>query len=238
MLKIDIDSFFDNDDNFTDEYIEDDSYKLFGEALLTNDLSQYTSGKYEIIPLENNQFDVKGDIDLYKVEYLPESFKLIRRIIGEISINEELKSFKYFPSIVEGHFYMSNNKMETLEGFPDVVTGTLCIRSCHNLTSLKGISSSLNNLIVAYCDDLISLDGLPEEIKGSLYVGNNINLESIGRSVKRIGKSCDLSNNRQLENLGNLKYVGGKLILKNTRFDWNDFKMIQSRIETKDSILF
>lgn len=110
-----------------------------------------------------------------------------------------------------GDFRLENTDVESLEGCPHEVTGTVWIRNNKKLTSLKGGPKIVGNDYIANNCSLVSVEGSPEKIDIDFMVHNN-NIESLEGCPKFVG--CDFwIHTNNLSNLHNIhkqiKHIGG-----------------------------
>lgn len=110
-----------------------------------------------------------------------------------------------------GDFRLENTDVESLEGCPHEVTGTVWIRNNKKLTSLKGGPKIVGNDYIANNCSLVSLEGSPEKIDVDFMVHHN-NIDSLEGCPKFVG--CDFwIHTNKLTNLHNIhkqiKHIGG-----------------------------
>lgn len=86
------------------------------------------------------------------------------------------KKFKKLPlkfNHVEGDFRLTDNELETLEGFPKYIKGNINI-SFNNLKSLKGLPDIINNGLNCKYNLIDSFDNSPKKIKNYLDISGNM----------------------------------------------------------------
>jgi hypothetical protein len=137
----------------------------------------------------------------------------------KISLDDSIVSLKdlKFPSIFNGNIDIDEcTKIESLEGLPDKINGSLYIGNI-NINSLLGCPSFIRDDLTCYSIPIVSLDYLPE-------VGRDITfsytkLHSLKGIQKIINGSLTLSENRIKSAEYFPKKIKGNLILFGNKLD-------------------
>ena len=172
------------------------------------ELSKELSVTASDVPLENVQSDyveaIIKDLDtilhgegssfiLDEIQrcYYPEEgvYKLSNRTISPLDL---LKLGKLdHPVVWEGRFVLKGD-IESLEGCPDIVTGTFKCINCSNLTTLKGAPKYVEGDF--YCNDcssLTSLEGAPKKVGGYFSCKKCDSLISLKGAPEYVGETFD-----------------------------------------------
>lgn len=190
--------------------------KIISDKLTKETGEKITPEDILIEPKDKNSFVELTPKDKYKYifnkvdfeHYDEPDLKYVRYIYGRcIFINSKVRNLGDLEYINgDARFYISAiddlNKLKRIEG--DVDFNTTGIKSLKNLESIGGF------LYIKDCYDLVDLGEL-KSIDGYLYVGDGCNLRSL-KNVEYIGSNLHIENSL-VNDLGNLKYVGGELFL-------------------------
>lgn len=110
-----------------------------------------------------------------------------------------------------GDFRIENTGIESLEGCPKEVTGTVWLRNNKKLTSLKGGPKIVGSDYIANNNNLTSLEGSPEKVNADFMVHYN-NIKSLEGCPKYV-KADFWAHHNSLTNLHNIhkqiKHIGG-----------------------------
>jgi hypothetical protein len=136
--------------------------------------------------------DVDGDVDIWRSlnSVLPVRFS---RITGLLNLSSKFKSLKGLPPDTIGGLNCIGSGITSLEGCSRVVKNSFSVSYCESLKSLKGGPRIVNGSYGAKDVKLDSLEGIAEEIQGSLLLtltNPNIKLLDILK-IKRL-KAFDL----------------------------------------------
>lgn len=219
IFENDLDDFFDKDEEIP--YYEK-SVNLIEKPIeewLKENLMYLPSFRYNIN--NNDTIDVDGNVILFrndnkKVKDFPYYIQF-NKVSGYFFCkNENITSMKGFPFIVGNDFECRDcNKLESLLGCPEKVSGQLILDNCNNLKSLEGISKECNYICINNCNSLESLEGIPQNFNGNFKITNCKNLKTLkGCPSKLRNFSC--FNCSSLENfIGGPSYVEKSFICEN-----------------------
>jgi len=95
-----------------------------------------------------------------------------------------------------GNLYASNAQLESLEGFPEEVTGSFVVTN-NKFTSLKGCPKVIKGEFNCGYNNLTTLKGGPVEVRSSYVCNNNIYLTNLEGAPEYVGgdfnaNSCNL----------------------------------------------
>lgn len=172
------------DSTFWNNWLE--NYKNPYHTSTMYDFKHYTRNADNTITI-NGSVDLKG-MELTSLNEIP--FR-IKSVLGSFDISEnKLTSLQGCPEIVEFFFKCTKNLLNTLEGGPkEICYGFSEDYDCSdnpNLISLKGMAQKIKGGIVAQNCKLSTLDGMPEVCDGVLKVNGNLNLKSLVGAPKKV----------------------------------------------------
>ena len=159
---------------------------------IINLLKEYNITKYRISP--DGFIDVDEDVDFSGKNLTEIPFK-IRTINGNFYCNDnQLKTFKNFPTIINGNCYCYNNKLSNFKNSPlKCITGDFF---CNNnkLNSLVGSPTIMGNIDYSY-NELTSIKGIQTTILEYLFIHNN-KIKSLGNYLLNIKGKIHSYNNK------------------------------------------
>jgi hypothetical protein len=130
----------------------------------------------------------------------------IKEVFGDVHLSDmNLKSLDWIYGKITGSVHCKNLDITDLSGIGEI-HGELVLTQCKNLTSFKGLNpdSKIHNVKIKDCENLSSLEGLPESISGSLIL-NNCAISSFSWAPKEIGKLLRLENCDVLSSLADIR---------------------------------
>lgn len=104
---------------------------------------------------KDNDIVVRGTIFIVEdnVKKFPVKF---HKLVGDLKwatnpasvAHTDLRTLENFPDIIEGNCFINGNKnLTSLEHCPKIITGTLDFSECNKITTLTGVSKSVNAII-------------------------------------------------------------------------------------------
>ena len=146
----------------------------------------------------NGEFDVDGNFNLRKYEYLVVNGKLsvkFGKVSGDFNCScfYNLTSLEGCPREVGGDFDCDHCKnLKSLEGCPREVGGSFDCRGCKKLTSLEGCSEKVGgDFNCCFCDNLKNLEGCPEKVGGYFDCRFCRNLTNLKGSPREVSEDFD-----------------------------------------------
>jgi len=188
-------------------YLE--KYKIPSKGMFTNVWTkhEWLSGLNHTIN-EDGSIDVDGDVSLgnFDLPHIPFKFN---KVSGDFYISHNrLKTLDGAPKIVGGGFYCSGNGLTSLEGSPQTV-GDNFDCSDNKLTVLSGAPLRINGSF--NCDNntkLTTLEGAPTEVIGGFYCSGN-RLTTLTHAPKTVGADFRCGSNILTNLNGSPQIVGG-----------------------------
>lgn len=163
---------------------------------------------------ETQSWDAPGDVDIKKQDlahchgHLPIKFGVVNGDFRfECGMYENLTSLQNSPRIVKGIFYFGcsdvknmvggpeevdgdiwpTNKLESFEGAPRIIGGSIHSESNYELKSLEGLPEVVGGkLWFSWCHNLKSLKGAPQKCQAAMLGGTGIPKSEINRYYRWI----------------------------------------------------
>ena len=188
------------------------NYKIFENKQTDEEIHElcrkYNIKNYTIN--EDKSIDVDGDVDLFDkgLTKLPLKF---RNVSGYFNLSRnKLETLEGSPEIVEGaFFYCNNNRLKTLIGGPKSVSGHFYC-SNNKLTTLEGAPEHVGGVFACNHNVLTTLEGVPSKINMNFNCSINY-LKTLEGAPEYVDADFNCENNELNTLEGAPRYIGGNL---------------------------
>lgn len=168
-----------------------------------------------VTSLINGPTEVTGSFSISQCTSLT-SLEGCPRVIGGslIATDSGLTSLKGIAKKISRSLILDNTSIASFEGAEDTEVGSMVsAQECYFLVTCEGFPKAQGDIILSNCENLKSLEGLPESIVGTLYIDSCKKLRSLKGCPKIIGEGLYARESSIASFLGGPASVGKNCVL-------------------------